>query len=74
MGYLHVEEVRQRSASCVCDLVREAEGHHQVVLQLLDDAIPLGSLLEIHLLGITQLGLVLTLLLIVLSGWWSRRN
>lgn len=62
-----------RTASCiVCDLVWEAGGQHQVVLQLLDDAVPLRSRLEKHLLGLTQLGLVLTLLFVVLPGWRSR--
>lgn len=62
-----------RTAFCImCDLVWEAGGQHQVILQLLDDAVPLCSHLEKDLLGLTQFGLVLTLLFIVLPGMWSR--
>lgn len=53
---------------CVCDLVRKAGGQHQVVLQFLDDTVPLCGHLEEDLLGLAQLGLVLTLLFVVLPG------
>lgn len=56
----------------MCNLVREAGGQHQVVLQLLDDLVPLCSRLKKDLLGLTHLGLVLTLLFVVLPGWRSK--
>lgn len=52
----------------VRNLVREAGGQQQVVLLLLDDLVPLCGGLEENLLGLTQLGLVLALLFIVLPG------
>lgn len=55
-------------SKCVCDLVRETGCQQQVILQFLYGAISLGCCLDEHLLGLSQLDLVLTLLFIVLPA------
>lgn len=55
------------------NLVRKAGGQQQIVLLLLDDLVPLCRGLEESLLGLTELGLVLAVLFIVLSGF-GRKN
>lgn len=64
-GYLYIKVLRQHH---MFHLVCEAGGQHQVVLQFLDNAVPLCRCLKKDLLGLTQFSPVLTLLFVVLPA------